>query len=438
MAGQACGVNLSNLSQWLDAIQALHPSEIELGLQRVRAVADRLGLTRPAPLVITVAGTNGKGSTVAMLDAILSAAGYRTGTYTSPHLLVFNERVRILGRMATDEELCDCFALIEARRGDISLTYFEFSTLAGLMLMEQARLDVAVLEVGLGGRLDAVNMVDADLTIVTSIGLDHQDWLGDNREDIGREKAGIFRSDIPAVSGDADTPQSIVLEASRLGAPLYRQGVDFGFTAQSAGWHWWGKDKSGTGMTLQDLPRPPLDLINAATVLQALALQPLRVPQSAVAAGLESVTLDGRFQALRDPRHGVAVRVDVAHNPHAAELLAEKLLAMRASGELQGQVRAVLAMMADKDQAGFYGVLESVVDIWYIAAFAQPRCLPALSLHERLEELGAKVSGPFDTVAEAYAQACAQAGPEDLVLVTGSFGTVADVLQYIAYIESNS
>lgn len=427
-----------NLSQWLDTIQALHPSEIDLGLQRVRAVAARLGLTRPAPLVITVAGTNGKGSTVAMLEAILSAAGYRVGTYTSPHLLVFNERVRILGRMATDEELCDSFALIEARRGDISLTYFEFSTLAGLMLLEREGLDVAVLEVGLGGRLDAVNIVDADLTIVTSIGLDHQEWLGDNREDIGREKAGIFRPGIPAVSGDGDTPQSIVQKATLLGAPLYRQGVDFGFSAQAAGWHWWGKDKSGTKVMLQDLPRPPLDLINAATVLQALALQPLPVPVTAIAAGLEAVSLAGRFQALRDPQHGVAVRVDVAHNPHAAVLLAEKLAALRGRGALRGQVRAVLAMMADKDQPGFYGVLESAVDIWYIAAFAQPRCLAARSLYDRLHALGATVCGPYDTVAAAYSQACAQAGPDDLVLVTGSFGTVADVLQYIASIESNS
>jgi dihydrofolate synthase/folylpolyglutamate synthase len=427
-----------NLSQWLDTIQALHPSEIDLGLQRIRAVAARLGLTRPAPLVITVAGTNGKGSTVVMLEAIFSAAGYRVGTYTSPHLLVFNERIRILGRMATDEELCDSFALIEARRGDISLTYFEFSTLAGLMLMEKAGLDVAVLEVGLGGRLDAVNMVDADLTIVTSIGLDHQDWLGDNREDIGREKAGVFRSGVPAVSGDVDTPQSIVQAAVRLGAPLYRQGTDFGFTAQAESWLWWGQDKNGAKVTLQDLPRPPLDLINAATVLQALALQRLPVAETAIAAGLETVGLAGRFQALRDPQQGVAVRVDVAHNPHAAVLLAEKLAALRVKGEVRGQVRAVLAMMADKDQPGFYGVLESAVDIWYIAAFAQPRCLAAQSLYDRLHAVGANVSGPYGTVAAAYIQACAQAGPDDLVLVTGSFGTVADVLQYIANIESNS
>ncbi len=427
-----------NLSQWLEKIQALHPNEIDLGLQRVRAVAARLGLTRPAPLVITVAGTNGKGSTVAMLEAILSAAGYRAGTYTSPHLLVFNERIRILGRMASDEALCDCFALIEACRGDISLTYFEFSTLAGLMLMERAGLDVAVLEVGLGGRLDAVNMVDADLTIVTSIGLDHQDWLGDNREDIGREKAGIFRSGVPAVSGDCDTPESIVMEAARLGAPLYRQGADFGFTAHAAGWDWWGKDKSGARITLLDLPRPALDLINAATVVQALTLQSLPVSRSAIAAGLESVSLAGRFQTLSDPRHGVAVRVDVAHNPHAAVLLADKLAALRASGELRGRVLAVLAMMADKDQPGFYGVLESAVDIWYIAAFAQPRCLAARILHERLHDLGALVCGPYDTVAAAYNEACAQAGPDDLVLVTGSFGTVADVLQYIAGNEANS
>lgn len=187
-----------------------------------------------------------------------------------------------------------------------------------------------------------------------------------------------------------------------------------------------------------DLPRPALDLINAATVLQSLTLQSLPVPRSAIAAGLESVSLAGRFQALRDPRHGVAVRIDVAHNPHAAVLLAEKLAALRASGELRGRVLAVLAMMVDKDQAGFYGVLESAVDIWYIAAFAQPRCLAARSLYERLHDLGAPVSGPYVTVADAYSEACTQAGPDDLVLVTGSFGTVADVLQDIASNEAKS
>ncbi|MES3008105.1 MAG: bifunctional tetrahydrofolate synthase/dihydrofolate synthase [Pseudomonadota bacterium] len=426
------------LSQWLDTIQALHPSEIDLGLQRVRAVATRLGLTRPAPLVITVAGTNGKGSTVAMLEAIFSAAGYRVGTYTSPHLLVYNERVRILGRVATDAELCDSFALIEARRGDISLTYFEFSTLAGLLLMEQAGLDVAVLEVGLGGRLDAVNIIDADLSIVTSIGLDHQDWLGDNREDIGREKAGIFRAGVPAVSGDIDTPQSIVQEAERLGLPLSLQGKDFGFTARAMDWDWWGEDRQGKSLALPGLPRPALDLVNAATVLQAIALQPLPVTREAIAAGLQTVVLAGRFQALRDPRTGVAVRVDVAHNPHAAVLLSEKLAALRSRGELRGQVRVVLAMMSDKDQVGFYGVLESAVDIWYIAAFAQPRCQDAQTLHDRLGGAGATVSGPYDSVVAAYHAACEQAGQDDLVLVTGSFGTVADAVQYIASSEANS
>ena len=427
-----------NLSQWLDTIQALHPNEIDLGLQRVKAVAARLGLTRPAPVVITVAGTNGKGSTVAMLDAILSAAGYRVGTYTSPHLLEFNERIRIRGSMASDLQLCDCFALIEARRGEISLTYFEFSTLAGLLLMEQAALDVAVLEVGLGGRLDAVNMIDPDLAIVTSIGLDHQDWLGDNREDIGREKAGIFRAGVLAVSGDLDTPQSIVQHAERLGATLLMQGKEFGFSVRAVDWDWWGLDRQGHKLCLPVLPRPPLDVVNAATVLQAIALQPVSVSRDAIERGLRTVTLQGRFQALRDPHSGVAVRVDVAHNPHAGSLLAEKIADLRATGEFKGRVLAVLAMMSDKDQAGFYGVLESAVDIWYIAAFAQPRCLDAQSLHDRLGDAGANVRGPYATVAAAYTRACGDANGDDLVLVTGSFGTVADVLKYVANTGKNS
>lgn len=426
-----------NLSQWLDRIQALHPNEIDLGLHRLREVAQRLGLTRPAPIVVTVAGTNGKGSTVAMLDAILTAAGYRTGTYTSPHLLVYNERIRIAGHMATDEQLCESFALIDRVRAEISLTYFEFSTLAGFLLLEQAALDVAILEVGLGGRLDAVNLIDPDLAIVTSIGLDHQDWLGDTRELIAAEKAGIFRAAVPALCGDADIPESLAKRVMELGCPLYAQGHEYGFALQSDKWRWWGKGKDGETVSLDDLPVPDLDIVNASTVMQAVALLPLTVSKDVMAAALRGLGLQGRFQPLQDSKRGIPVRVDVAHNPHAAVLLAEKLRTRRTREELTGKIRVVLAMMSDKDHSGFYSALESVVDIWYIAAFAQPRCLAAQDLHGKLLQAGAPLRGPFNSVSEAYVQACADSAKDDLVLVTGSFVTVADVMQFISGGNSN-
>lgn len=420
-----------NLTQWLDAIQALHPNEIDLGLQRLRMVAQRLGLGKPAPLVITVAGTNGKGSTVTMLNSIFMAAGYRAGTYTSPHLLKFNERVTVAGAMASDEALCECFALIDSTRAEISLTYFEFSTLAGLMLLAKADLDVAILEVGLGGRLDATNLIDPDLAIITSIGLDHQDWLGDTRELIGLEKAGIFRSAVPAVVGDTDIPASIEKEAARLGCPIYRQNYEFGFTSSDGDWNWWGQ--GGQGFAEEQmiaLARPALDLINAATVLQAIALQPLPVSRDAIVSGLEGLGLQGRFQRLRDPLNGHTVRLDVAHNPHAAILLSSKLRAAKLRGEIAGKVRAVVAMMGDKDQVGFYEALESEVDVWYIAAFAQPRCQDAPSLYAKFQKAGATVIGPFDRVENAFTKASNDATSGDLILVTGSFATVADALEF--------
>jgi len=425
------------LTQWLDKIQALHPREIELGLHRVREVAQRLGIDRPAPHVITVAGTNGKGSTVAMLDAIIRAAGYRTGTYTSPHLLTYNERVRIEGRNASDAMLCDAFARIDAARKEISLTYFEFSTLAGLLLLTDARLDVAVLEIGLGGRLDAVNVIDPDIAIITSIGLDHQDWLGDTREAIGREKAGIFRKGIPAICGDIDPPVTLAAEAERVGTKLLLQGVDFGFIAQAEKWLWWGKDKEGRSLKSEVLPRPALDLLNAATVLQALQFLPLQVPVQTMAKALDGLGLEGRFQRLGDPNHAIQVRVDVAHNPHAAGLLVEKLRNFRRCGFESARVHVVLAMMADKDHSGFFKALESEVDFWYIAAFAEARGQRAEELHRILQSETGILLGPYGSIAAGYEQACANATAGDMVLVTGSFVSVADVMRHLAAAKSN-
>lgn len=428
---------MPTLVQWLDRIQVLHPREIELGLQRVSEVARRLGVCKPAPLVITVAGTNGKGSTVAMLDAILRASGRRVGTCTSPHLHVYNERVGLQGQPATDAQLCAAFDQIEAARGDISLTYFEYSTLAGLWLIAQEQVDVAVLEIGLGGRLDAINLVDPDIAIITSIGLDHMEWLGDTREAIGREKAGIFRAATPTVCGDLDPPMTILEEARRLGAPLLLQGADFGFDMGDATWRWWGRDGAGAELVWNDLPLPELDLLNAATVMQVLQCLASPPSRDCVCIALDGLGLQGRYQRIEDSRHAAQLRVDVAHNPHAAALLLEKLRRFKQQAGPASRVHVVLAMMADKDQYGFYKALESAVDFWYIAAFAETRGLSAHALFELLQAQGAQMLGPHASVPEAYERAMACAAETDLVLVTGSFVTVADVVRHVYAAGSN-
>jgi dihydrofolate synthase / folylpolyglutamate synthase len=443
------------LEQWLDRIQQLHPVEIDMGLHRVSQVAGRLGLLKPralAPLVITVGGTNGKGSCTVMLDAVLRAASCRTGTYTSPHLLRYNERVTVEGSAVSDELLCAAFVQISQALQGVSLSYFEYSTLAALLILQQASLDVVILEVGLGGRLDAVNIIDTDLAVISSIDLDHQEWLGDTREAIGFEKAGIFRRGVPAVCGDLDLPASVRKAAADLSCPLFQQGVDYGFfecdTAVSGGgvdtpggadqqrWTWWGQDLQRRPVHLADLPTPALDLINAATVLQVVTLLPIVVPPAAVREGLNGAALAGRFQRLHNAQHPVPVIVDVAHNPHAANMLAAKLRRLRAQG-MTGRIHLLLAMMHDKDQPGFFLALENTVDIWYIAHFAQPRCLQAEKLLAKLQAVApdARFCGPLQSLTEAYDMARENSDEGDIIVATGSFFTVAEVTQIIN--ESN-
>lgn len=420
-----------NLNQWLSTIEALHPSEIDLGLERLRIVADRMQLNRPAKLVITVAGTNGKGSTVAMLESIYLAAGFRVGTYTSPHLFLYNERIRLNGQMVSDRALCDCFEAINQARAEVSLTYFEFGTLAGLQLLEDAQLDIAILEVGLGGRLDGVNIVDPDVAVITSIGLDHQDWLGDTRELIGREKAGIFRHGIPAICGDIEPPQSVLDEAARLGIQLMVQGRDFHYREAEGLWEWHGREQSGEACTQRDLPIPALDLINASTVLQVIRCAALPVSATAIREALTSVKVQGRFQRVINAA-GITHYLDVAHNPQAAQLLALKILKSREKAQLKGVVRVVLAMMLDKDHIEFYNALESAADFWYIAAFPQPRCAKAPLLLDKLQQAGASTVGPFNKVVDALSQAQEDATQDDIILVTGSFITVAEGLNALS------
>jgi len=410
------------LAEWLGYISAQHPAQIALGLERVREVMGRMGLA-PPPFTITVGGTNGKGSTCAYLECILRTAGYRTGLYTSPHLLRYNERVLVGGQEATDAVLADAFARVEAARGATALTYFEFGTLAALAAFEQAQVDVAVLEVGLGGRLDAVNVVDADCAIVASVDLDHQAWLGDTREAIALEKAHILRPGRPAFFGDADPPASLVGHARAIGARLQVLGHDFRAIAHAGQW-----DFEGRRGVRRALPMPALrgswQLANAATALAALDEMRERFPVSIgeVKRGLTAVRLAGRLQVL--PGRPTVV-LDVAHNPHAARALARGL------GEMAycENTIAVFAMLADKDIGAVIDAVSPRVDRWHVATVANERAASAAQLEQLLTGRGcAGRTRAFATVPLAYAAALREAGPNDRILVFGSFHTVADVL----------
>jgi dihydrofolate synthase/folylpolyglutamate synthase len=411
--------------QWQET---LHPAEIELGLGRVRTVAQALGLglgpdhNRPAGTVITVAGTNGKGSSIAMLESIYRAAGYRTAAYTSPHLQRYNERLRVDGREVGDAELVAAFERVDRARGDTALTYFEFGTLAILDHIQRQAPDLVLLEVGLGGRLDAVNIIDPDLALVTNIGLDHQDWLGDTVEAIGAEKAGIFRANIPAVFAGRVPPDSIVDRARQLGTRFYSPGNGYDYRPSEDGWEF-----LPAGADPIDLPLPALpgrhQIINAAGVLQVLQLLQARlpVPQDAVRDGLRGVGLAGRMQLVPGP---VPVMLDVAHNPDAATALAAGLV----DTPVAGRTHAVLAVLADKDIAGITAPLLPIIDHWYCAGLPEaPRGLPVADLAAHLAMVAVdRVSSHPDPVA-ALKAAMAGAGPGDRVLVFGSFFTVAAV-----------
>ncbi|NIF20847.1 bifunctional tetrahydrofolate synthase/dihydrofolate synthase [Candidatus Pantoea multigeneris] len=401
----------SPLATWLYYLENLHTQAIELGLDRIRRVAERLDLLKPAPFVFTVAGTNGKGTTCRTLETLLMAAGYRVGVYSSPHLVRYTERARIQGAELSEAHHTASFAAIEAGRGDISLTYFEFGTLSALNLFQQAQLDVVILEVGLGGRLDATNIVDADVAVVTSIALDHTDWLGPDRESIGREKAGVFRAGKPAVVGEPDMPASIAAVAAEKGAQLLQRDVQWSYSAAAN--HWSFRDAEGE---LNDLPLPQVPLPNAATALAALRASGLNVSEAIIRQHLPLAILPGRFQTISEaPR----VILDVAHNPHAAHYLASRL----AEVPRQGKVRAVVGMLHDKDIAGTLAALSPQIDHWYCAPLEGPRGAKA-------DELMAHLSGAeaFSDVDSAWHAALQQAQPQDIVLVCGSFHTVAQVM----------
>jgi dihydrofolate synthase/folylpolyglutamate synthase len=412
-----------SLDGWLDYISAQHPDTIALGLERVAEVAARLRLARP-PFVITVGGTNGKGSTCAYLERILLEASYRVGLYTSPHLLRYNERVRVGGAEATDAGLCEAFARVEAARGATPLTYFEFGTLAALDLFGRAGLDALVLEVGLGGRLDAVNIVDADCAIVSGVDLDHQALLGDTREEIAFEKAGIFRAGRPAFYGDTDPPAALVGHARDIGAELQVLGRDFGFSRTANQWQFHGREGRRHALPIPAL-RGAWQLKNAATVLAALGALRDRLPVALaeVKQGLTRVQLPGRMQVL--PGRPVTV-LDVAHNPQAARALADGLLEMGFHENTLG----ILAMLADKDIAGVVGAMAGRIDRWLVAPLPGPRGAGAGRLAEVLSAIGqGERTRQFASVASALATARREAGPNDRIVIFGSFLTVAEALK---------
>lgn len=405
----------ATLAGWLAHLERLHPRTIELGLDRVRSVADRLNLLPPRAVTLTVAGTNGKGSSASLAAEIYRQAGYRVGRYLSPHLLRYNERVAIDGREATDDALCAAFAAIEAARGEISLTYFEAGTLAALWLFRLARVEVQVLEVGLGGRLDAVNIVDAEAALITPIGLDHTDWLGPDRESVGREKAGILRSGQTAVCADPQPPQSLHEHADAVGTRLLCVGEDYSFLPGADDWQW------QRGMRRLDaLPLPALagaaQIGNAAGVLAVIdGLQStLPVSAAAIRRALPTVRLRGRFERRGD------VILDVAHNLESAQVLADNLRA----APVAGRTRLVLAAFADKPVEAMCRALAPAIDEAFIAPLPPPRGLDAVALARTAAAAGLSVYTE-DSVEAALTAARRHTRPGDRIVVCGSFLTVA-------------
>jgi dihydrofolate synthase/folylpolyglutamate synthase len=420
----------TSLPDWLALLETRHSeTQINMGLDRVQAVKARLQLAFTCP-VIMVAGTNGKGSTCAMLESVLLRAGYKVGLYIKPHFLDFNERARVLGEMASDEQLVASFQAVEAVRGDTPLTYFEFTTLAILHLLSQANLDVAILEVGLGGRLDAVNVIDADVAIVTSVDIDHTDYLGDTREAIGFEKAGIFRPGKAAICSDPVPPQSLIDHATAIGADLWLMGRDFNYSGDKQQWNYGGREQRRNSLAYPSL-RGANQILNATAVLAALEVLKLTLPVGAqeVRTGLVTVELPGRFQVLPGRP---SVILDVAHNPHAASALNQNLGNMG----FHPYTYAVFGSMQDKDIDGVLAAMSEHVDHWCLAGLPSPRAATASELAAKVQimlegkpDSSEHTVSIFDDPAQAFANAMSRAGENDRIVVFGSFLTVAGVMK---------
>lgn len=413
---------MTSLSEWLAYLEQLHPKTIDLGLGRVATVAQRLLPAAPAACMITVGGTNGKGSTCTFLEQILLQAGYQVGVYASPHLLHYHERVRINGLMTEDSDWVQAFELVNAARGNISLSYFEFGTLAAMVLFYRAALDVVILEVGLGGRLDAVNVWDADCAIVTNVDLDHMEYLGNTRELIAREKAGIFRHQRPAICGERESPLSLRAVAQEIGAEWIALGEGYTFRINTDNWDFIGATE------WSHLPFPRLygahQINNAATALAALAALKHRLPidECAIRQGLLSVQLLGRFQQLPGLPHRI---LDVAHNPHGVKVLADALQSLPRAEKTW----AVVAMLKDKDILSVMREIKAQIDVWLVASLDLPRGATALYLQQQLIALGVSQVSVYTTPVDAWRFACSHAAENDRIIAFGSFHTVADLLQ---------
>lgn len=419
-------LRFNRLEKWLEWQESLHFTAIELGLERCRRVANNMGLLKPAYNVISVAGTNGKGSSITMLDQILRDADYKVGRYTSPHLLQYNERICINGEEVTDTELCESFDRIDRARGDISLTYFEFGTLTALDLFRQHNVELAILEVGLGGRLDAVNVLDADVALISSIDLDHQQWLGDNRESIGREKAGIFRNKASAICSDPNPPQSLLDCADALGTPLAVAGRDYQWSDSDDTWSWQSKE-----IILDELPRPmqycDFQLQNAAGVLMVLDKIRHDYPVSIenIRQGLNSFRLTGRLQIIPGE---IPTILDVAHNPQSVRALVENLRKM----PCVGRTHLLVGMLKDKDHMEVFKVLNEITDNWNVVTLDQDRGCDAKTLISYLDSLGINENvTEYTSVDEALVKLHKSSTPGDRIVVAGSFLTVGAALRHL-------
>ncbi len=420
--------HFDTLEGWLKWQEGLHPQTIDLGLERVLSVFRALQPHYDKPTTITVAGTNGKGSCVAFLEFIYRAQGYRVGTYTSPHILNYNERIKIDGKPVGDDLICSAFERIESVRAGVSLSYFEFGTLAALDIFSRIKLDVQLLEVGLGGRLDAVNIVDPEVSIISSIGIDHADWLGETRELIGREKAGIFRKQVPAIISDPEPPVSIFDYANEIEAPAFFIGCDFAYRKHPKGWVWYTPDRQ-----IDALPEPNLkgehQYRNAAAVVMAVTLLSSRLPISvdSIRKGIESVKLTGRFQFINDE---IPILLDVGHNPQAVQTLVD-YLSTNFSGK---RIHAVFTMMKDKDIPGVISIMKPLVHQWYFAPLKEnPRCASETMMQEYFEQCKiTSVDFGFSGLQDALNSAKNKAGKNDLLLVFGSFFLVSEYLAGLA------
>lgn len=410
-----------SLADWLAYIGRVHPRSIEMGLDRIRRVAERLDVLRPAPINLVVAGTNGKGSTTVFASALLRAQGLRVGTALSPHLTRFNERIQIDGVESSDASICEALSAVDRARGDVLLTYFEFSILATLLIFRQAGVDATVLEVGLGGRLDAVNLVDADVTVITSIGIDHVEYLGPDRESIGAEKAGILRKGVPLVYGEVDPPQSVSARAAELESPVYLRNASFGAALTSTGFRLWLSTPAAS-TAFDGLPLPRLAIGNVATAAQAVALigkGALDRTSLVKASGL--ATLAGRFEALRHRDRSFIV--DVAHNPHAAAFLARQLTATRG----RGRTLAIAGFFKDKDARGIVASLQGEIDDWTFVETRTDRGQTGQACFENVREalaLNESVRARAMPLDEALQRSVRLARPDDRIVVFGSFDVV--------------